>query len=40
MLVTLGTIKVIYNKVDRFTNELHSTTIGTVGLPRLAREVT
>ena len=27
----------IYNEVDRFTNERHSTTIG---LPRLAREVT
>ena len=24
----------------RFTNERHSTTIGTIGLPRLAREVT
>ena len=22
---------------DRFTNERHSTTIGTIGLPRLAR---
>ena len=30
----------IYNEVDRFTNERHSTTIGTIGLPRLAREVT
>ena len=27
----------IYNEVDRFTNERHSTTIGTIGLPRLAR---
>ena len=26
----------IYNEVDRFTNERHSTTIGTIGLPRLA----
>ena len=30
----------IYNEVDRFTNERHSTTIGIIGLPRLAREVT
>ena len=30
----------IYNEVDRFTNERHSTTIETIGLPRLAREVT
>ena len=30
----------IYNEVDRFTNERHSTTIGTIGLLRLAREVT
>ena len=32
----------IYNEVDRFTNERHSrsTTIGTIGLPRLSREVT
>ena len=28
------------NEVDRFTNERHSTTIGTIGLPRLAHEVT
>ena len=27
----------MYNEVDRFTNERHSTTIGTIGLPRLAR---
>ena len=27
----------IYNEVDRFTNKRHSTTIGTIGLPRLAR---
>ena len=27
----------IYNEQDRFTNERHSTTIGTTGLPRLAR---
>ena len=27
----------IYNEVDRFTNERLSTTIGTIGLPRLAR---
>ena len=27
-------------EVDRFTNKRHSTTIGTIGLPRLAREVT
>ena len=26
----------IYNKVDRFTNKRHSTTIETIGLPRLA----
>ena len=26
----------IYNEVDRFTNKRHSTTIGTIGLPRLA----
>ena len=25
----------IYNEVDRFTNKRHSTTIGTIGLPRL-----
>ena len=30
----------IYNEVDRFTNERHATTIGTIGLPRLARKVT
>ena len=30
----------IYNEVDRFTNERHSTTIETISLPRLAREVT
>ena len=30
----------IYNEVDRFTNERHSTTIGTTDLLRLAREVT
>ena len=30
----------IYNEVDRFTNERHSTTTETIGLPRLAREVT
>ena len=29
----------IYNEVDRFTNERHSTTIGTIGLPRLARSL-
>ena len=29
----------IYNEVDRFTNERHSTTIGTIGLPRLARDL-
>ena len=27
----------IYNEVDRFTNERHSTTIATIGWPRLAR---
>ena len=27
----------MYNKVDRFTNDLHSTTIGTIGRPKLAR---
>ena len=27
----------IYNEVDRFTNERHSTTIGTIGLLRLPR---
>ena len=27
----------IYNEVDRFTYERHSTTIGTTGLPTLAR---
>ena len=27
----------IYNEVDWFTNERQSTTIGTIGLPRLAR---
>ena len=27
----------IYNEVDRFTNERHSTSIATVGLPRLGR---
>ena len=27
----------LHNEVDRFTNERHSTTIGTIGLPRLAR---
>ena len=27
----------IYNEVDRFTNERHSTTIETIDLPRLAR---
>ena len=27
----------IYNEVDRFTNKRHSTTIGTIGLLRLAR---
>ena len=27
----------ICNEVDRFTNKCHSTTIGTIGLPRLAR---
>ena len=26
-----------YNEMDRFTNERLSTTIGTIGLPRLAR---
>ena len=30
----------IYNEQDRFTNERHATTIGTIGLPRLARKVT
>ena len=30
----------VYNEVDRFTNEHHSTTTETIGLPRLAREVT
>ena len=30
----------IYNEVDRFNNKRHSTTIGTIGLPRLAREIT
>ena len=29
----------IYNEVDRFTNKRHSTTIGTIGLPRLARSL-
>ena len=29
----------IYNEVDRFTNKHHSTTIGTIGLPRLARSL-
>ena len=26
----------MYSDVDRFTNKRHSTTIGTIGLPRLA----
>ena len=30
----------IYNEVDRFTNERLSTSIETIGLPQLAREVT
>ena len=30
----------IYNEVDRFANKRHSTTIGTIGLPRLTRSVT
>ena len=29
----------VYNEVDRFTNKCHSTTIGTIGLPRLARSL-
>ena len=29
----------IYSEVDRFTNERHSTTIGTIGLLRLARDL-
>ena len=29
----------IYNEVDRFTNERLSTTIGAIGLPRLARSL-
>ena len=27
----------IYNEVERLTNETHSTSIGTIGFPRLAR---
>ena len=27
----------VYNEVDRFNNKRHSTTVGTIGLPRLAR---
>ena len=27
----------IYNEVDRFNNRRHSTTVGTIDLPRLAR---
>ena len=29
----------MYNEVDRFTNERHSTTIGTIGRPKLARDI-
>ena len=29
----------VYNEVDRFTNERLSTTIGAIGLPRLARSL-
>ena len=30
----------MYNEVVRFTNERHSITIGTIGRPKHAREVT
>ena len=40
LLICISVFLYIYNEVDRFTNERHSTTIGTIGLPRLARELT